>query len=1121
MTVVASSHTNHMDFHYLQRVKVYRLNDEGKWDDKGTGHVSVEYLERSEAVGLVVIDEEDNQTLLVHRISADDIYRRQEDTIISWTDPEVATDLALSFQETMGCSFIWDQICNVQRLIHFPSVGNDAFHEGGGGEVIDLPPAELATLPQIAKTIGEVLPFNRERVATMVIRDQTYIHKLMEIFRICEERGNTECLRLMFKVVKGLISLNDGHIFDIIFSDEYMMDIVGALEYDSELSTHQDHRKYLREQVVFKEAVSIHDPAILSKIHQTYRIGYIKDVILPKVLDDQTFVTINSIMLFNNVAVVSSLQNDSTFLSELFSKLRSPDTPDRCQRDLVLFIQEFCNLSKHLQLPTRSQLFSTLVKEGLFDIVKTILESSDESIRLSGCDILIVVLNHDPALLRTFLVHQPQHTLFSELVWGMLTQSEGGLQAQLLEIMRMLLDSETMDTPQVEKSQFLEVFYDKYMDQMVEVLKAGCPPEPGSREVLKDLSKSVGKQFVLPSDRNTPPEILGNICELMCFCVQHHRFRIKYYVMRNNVVQTILRLTRRREKYLVVAAVRFLRTCIALKDEFYYKYIVKHNCFEPVITAFLANGNRYNLLNSAVLELIDFIRREGIKSLIAHLVEKFSTKLEGVDYVDTFQALKLKYEQGLEGPAVSSLETGGGVVSSVGPDHGSLRMRNRLNHLDSLPDSRKRKDERAVDKDEENYFNEDSDDEDTATARVSSSSSPPSAPAVIINNSNLVDVPFRGSAFGLVDYEDEDEDVPTGLGTNGKEHMGMLQHKNDNSLSTIPIADPIWPDVEDVTAAAKRKTPIPPSVLETDAAAAAAASKRQKPETGQAVSHSCDLGSVRGMKDLVVTVQSASSGKVLSIPEADDRMLTSSPYLTAVPIPHIQDNTTPVSLNSKEHSVNQQSLSMVVDGVGSGGSSVVMNADYISSSNGPINTNPITALDNSHVQTSSGSLDAAGGGLEVTKRHSEEVVSTTSPTEDREECCSGSADSACDTTTGLNGCEMNSKKAAAAAEVSCTVAADRFVTENGGAGGCSGDNCNRGPGIGGGGSDRVVGGGDETSKTNNNGCCSESNSDVIIQQQQQQHSVIIGSETNNKLASLGSDLMRAVSPSSPGPYSVR
>jgi len=107
----------------MQRVKVYRLNDEGKWDDRGTGHVTVDYLERSESVGLVVIDEEDNETLLVHRISADDIYRRQEDTIIAWRDPEIATELALSFQESMGCSFIWDQICSVQRSIHFPTIG--------------------------------------------------------------------------------------------------------------------------------------------------------------------------------------------------------------------------------------------------------------------------------------------------------------------------------------------------------------------------------------------------------------------------------------------------------------------------------------------------------------------------------------------------------------------------------------------------------------------------------------------------------------------------------------------------------------------------------------------------------------------------------------------------------------------------------------------------------------------------------------------------------------------------------------------------------------------------------------------------------------------------------------
>jgi len=37
--------------------------------------------------------------------------------------------------------------------------------------------------------------------------------------------------------------------------------------------------------------------------------------------------------------------------------------------------------------------------------------------------------------------------------------------------------------------------------------------------------------------------------------------------------------------------------------------------------------------------------QEGIKSLIVHLIETYSSKLESIDYVDTFQALKLKYDQ--------------------------------------------------------------------------------------------------------------------------------------------------------------------------------------------------------------------------------------------------------------------------------------------------------------------------------------------------------------------------------------------------------------------------------------------------------------------------------------------
>jgi len=50
------------------------------------------------------------------------------------------------------------------------------------------------------------------------------------------------------------------------------------------------------------------------KIHQTYRIQYLKDVILPRSLDDATYATLSSLMLFNNVDVVLGLYQDTNFL---------------------------------------------------------------------------------------------------------------------------------------------------------------------------------------------------------------------------------------------------------------------------------------------------------------------------------------------------------------------------------------------------------------------------------------------------------------------------------------------------------------------------------------------------------------------------------------------------------------------------------------------------------------------------------------------------------------------------------------------------------------------------------------------------------------------------------------
>ncbi|XP_019180538.1 PREDICTED: serine/threonine-protein phosphatase 4 regulatory subunit 3 isoform X2 [Ipomoea nil] len=663
----------------LQRVKVYRLNDDGKWDDQGTGHVTVDYLERSEEVGLLVVDEADNETLLLHRISSDDIYRKQEDTIISWRDPEYSTELALSFQETTGCAHIWEHICNVQRNMQLNNLNSDRYHSINS-ELRELPPVEISTLPLILKAVVESGIADQLRLIELMLHDEDIFRKLMSLFRICEDLEDMDSLHIFFKIVKGIIFLNSSQIFEKIFGDELIMDIIGCLEYDPDVP-HVHHRNFLKENVVFKEAIPIKDPVVLSKIHQTYRVGYLKDVILPRALDDATGATLTNIIHTNNAYVVSILKDDSTFIHELFVRLKSPAVSEESKENLVRFLHEFCTLSKSLQMVQQLRLFKDLVDEGIFDIVSDVLQSQDKKLVLTGTDILILFLNQDPNLLRSYVTRQEGLSLFGLLVKGMLTDFGDDMHCQFLEILRSLLDSYNSGT---QRDNIVEIFYEKHLGQLIDAITSSCPPNTTSQ------SKGTEKQS------SVKPEILLNICDLLCFCVMHHPYRIKCDFLLNNVIDKVLFLTQRREKYLIVSAVRFMRTLISRNDEHLMNHIVKNNLLKPIVDAFVANGNRYNLLNSAVLELFEYIRK-------------------------------------------------------VHDTSGARTVANPV-------DTRKRVDERALEKEEEDYFNEDSDEEDSTSVSVSNANRVQSRDSRrVVANGSAPSYPAVRSG-GLVDYDDDEDD---------------------------------------------------------------------------------------------------------------------------------------------------------------------------------------------------------------------------------------------------------------------------------------------------------------------------------------------------------------------------
>ncbi|XP_050870300.1 uncharacterized protein LOC127073207 isoform X2 [Lathyrus oleraceus] len=659
----------------MQRVKVYRLNEDGKWDDQGTGHVTIDYLERSEDLGLYVYDEEDNETILLHRVSSDDIYRKQEDSIISWRDPEYATELALSFQEPSGCSYIWDHICNVQRNMHFSTLNSETF-QSTNSELKELPAVELTTLPLILKTVVDSSISDQIRIAELLSSNQEFFRKLMGLFRVCEDLENMDGLRTIFKIVKGIILLNSPPLLERIFKEEFIVDVIGALEYDPEVTCVQHHRKFLKDHVVFKEAIPIKDPIALEKIHQTYRVGYLKDVVLARILDDATCATINSIIHANNAFVIAMLKDDSTFIQELFARLKSSATSQESKKNLVHFLYEFCSVSKSLQMVQQLRLFRDLMNEGIFDIISDVLQSQDKKLVLTGTDIVLLFMNQDPNLLRSYVVRQEGIALLGLLVKGMVTDFGESMHCQFLEILRILLDSSTLTGPQ--RDTIIDIFFEKHLGQLIEVITASCPSDIIADASSKSIDPGQGVRF----QHGTKPEILSNICELLCFCVLHHPYRIKGNFLVNNAIEKILLLTRRAERYLVVCAVRFVRTVLSRNDEHMINYFIRNNILKPIIDAFVANGNRYNLLNSAVLELFEFIRKENLKLLLKHLVDSFWGQLVKFEHLASIHSLKVKYEQ--------CVDNGGTDAAAV-------------------VDLRRRIDERAVEREEEErYFNEDS-----------------------------------------------------------------------------------------------------------------------------------------------------------------------------------------------------------------------------------------------------------------------------------------------------------------------------------------------------------------------------------------------------------------------------
>ena len=219
-----------------KRVKVYELKN-NDWYDRGTGFCTGQYAgpqdappDELDARILVVSEEDANRTLLETRITKDDGYQKQQDTLIVWTETN-GVDMALSFQEAEGCSSIWEFVSEVQNKI-VPAIQDDAMSD----EIIEhqpvtLPEPQLGRLEDVENHIRFINshPTMRNALPKYVV-NENYLLKLAPLVAMAEELEQVADLHKLCTIMKHLILLNDTEVIEFAVRDEAIMGVVGALE---------------------------------------------------------------------------------------------------------------------------------------------------------------------------------------------------------------------------------------------------------------------------------------------------------------------------------------------------------------------------------------------------------------------------------------------------------------------------------------------------------------------------------------------------------------------------------------------------------------------------------------------------------------------------------------------------------------------------------------------------------------------------------------------------------------------------------------------------------------------------------------------------------------------------
>jgi len=370
-----------------------------------------------------------------------------------------------------------------------------------------------------------------------------------------------------------------------------------------------------------KEVIPI-PKVVVEKIHMTYRMEYIKDVILARLIEENTYATLSALVVINNTQIIIGLASDEEFITKFFQTLEEVANTNDNLMELLLFVSELCDMGCILEEAQKIEFFSILYEKHFIELIEKFINNKDNKVRLVSTKILLTFAENDSHTFIQYMCGQKNKAvqIINVLIKQFLEDPDTAVKTHIYDILCIVL---TIETEVI--NEFVDIFFEQYFSTLMAPLGS---PVPSSGIHTDEIS------FVK-----------SHLCELLSLLIKRHTTKTANAIIQNNIINTLLKLFSCKETFLYLDVIRLFRSIIEMKDTNILNKIVEENIFHPIIEKFIIVKDKKNLLNSAILELFNYIVSNNMKILIIHIYNKYFDKLKTINYVNTFELLEKRFNE--------------------------------------------------------------------------------------------------------------------------------------------------------------------------------------------------------------------------------------------------------------------------------------------------------------------------------------------------------------------------------------------------------------------------------------------------------------------------------------------